>query len=258
MVNLIHLPCRVAGLYRWAARRGLVRRGSIDEGFVLHKLLSESFGKGALQPFRLFAARGRSLGELYAYSGSTGRELRSLAAVVASPSLSDFAQITDLRSKPMPVEFQSGTVLGFDVRVRPTRRSKRAMGRNPESGQRVFDKSREVDAYLLAQLRHKMPGGSNLSQTNPGVTRQEVYREWLQQKLGNACILDEFVLRKFQRTLSVRGRNVLVEGPDITVHGTITVRDSGLFAELLRKGIGRHKAFGYGMVLLRPPGVTTD
>lgn len=256
MLNLINVPCDLAGLYRWAARRGLVRRGSIDEGFVLHKLLSESFGKGKLQPFRLFAPRGRRLGEIFAYSKATGPELQSLAAAVASPVLDGITRVADLRSKPMPADFRRGRILGFDIRMRPTRRSKQVVGNNPSAGGRAFVKSREVDAYLLVQPQQVMSDQVELAESAPRVTRQVVYREWLQQKMGAAAILNEFTLRKFQRSLVMRGKNVLVEGPDVTVHGTVTVQDGRLFAGLLKNGIGRHKAFGYGMMLLRPPGVS--
>ena len=45
-----------------------------------------------------------------------------------------------------------------------------------------------------------------------------------------------------------------LEGPDATVHGTMTVTDPTAFARLLAHGVGRHRAYGYGMLLLRPPG----
>ena len=37
-----------------------------------------------------------------------------------------------------------------------------------------------------------------------------------------------------------------------TVHGTMTVTDPAAFAQLLAHGVGRHRAYGYGMLLLRP------
>ena len=33
----------------------------------------------------------------------------------------------------------------------------------------------------------------------------------------------------------------------------MTIRDPLAFGRLIRNGIGRHKAYGYGMLLLRPP-----
>ena len=37
-----------------------------------------------------------------------------------------------------------------------------------------------------------------------------------------------------------------------TVEGTLTVGDPDAFSRLLARGIGRHRAFGFGMLLLRP------
>ena len=36
--------------------------------------------------------------------------------------------------------------------------------------------------------------------------------------------------------------------------GTLTVTDPQAFAALLSGGVGRHAAFGFGMLLLSPPG----
>ena len=36
--------------------------------------------------------------------------------------------------------------------------------------------------------------------------------------------------------------------------GALTITDGEKFAQLLARGIGRHRAYGYGMLLLRPPG----
>ena len=37
------------------------------------------------------------------------------------------------------------------------------------------------------------------------------------------------------------------------MRGTLTITDPVEFGSLLANGIGRHKAYGYGMLLLRPP-----
>ena len=42
-------------------------------------------------------------------------------------------------------------------------------------------------------------------------------------------------------------------GPDATLNGTLRINDPNEFRTKLRTGIGRHKAYGYGMLLLRPP-----
>ena len=43
-----------------------------------------------------------------------------------------------------------------------------------------------------------------------------------------------------------------MEGPDVGFSGVLVVHDGEKFARLLSHGVGRHTAFGYGMLLLRP------
>ena len=114
--------------------------------------------------------------------------------------------------------------------------------------------SHEVDAFVLAhaEQREKAKTAQGESVTLK-VTRQDVYQDWLKCKLGNAAIPDQVRLHRFQRSLAMRGNKVLSEGPDVIIHGNVTVKDQTLFQQVLRKGIGRHKSFGYGMLLLRPP-----
>ena len=40
--------------------------------------------------------------------------------------------------------------------------------------------------------------------------------------------------------------------PDAIMHGALIVSDPGAFHALLARGVGRHCAFGFGMLLLRP------
>jgi CRISPR system Cascade subunit CasE len=50
-----------------------------------------------------------------------------------------------------------------------------------------------------------------------------------------------------------RSGSKAVNGPDAVVTGTLVVRDPARFAEALARGIGRFRAFGFGMLLLSPP-----
>jgi CRISPR system Cascade subunit CasE len=43
------------------------------------------------------------------------------------------------------------------------------------------------------------------------------------------------------------------EGPDATMSGTLRIDDPSAFASALSHGIGRHRTFGFGMLLLAPP-----
>ena len=62
-------------------------------------------------------------------------------------------------------------------------------------------------------------------------------------------------MQLFQRTRAVRKRQSRYsEGPDALMRGVLTVTDGQAFAELLARGVGRHRTYGYGMLLLRPEG----
>ena len=89
--------------------------------------------------------------------------------------------------------------------------------------------------------------------------REEVYREWLSVRLdrkgGASLDLEQTKLVSFQRTRAVRKLHTRhSEGPDAVLRGILTVTDPDAFAKLLADGVGRHRAYGYGMLLLRPPG----
>jgi CRISPR system Cascade subunit CasE len=47
--------------------------------------------------------------------------------------------------------------------------------------------------------------------------------------------------------------SVTINRPEATFHGTFEIQDPTQFAAMLARGVGRHRAYGYGMVLLRAP-----
>ena len=52
-------------------------------------------------------------------------------------------------------------------------------------------------------------------------------------------------------TLRRRGNARLVR-PSAVLEGTLSITDPVEFRQTLARGIGRHRAFGFGMLLLRP------
>ncbi len=253
-LHLVHVPLDMRSFNRWAGQRELIRRGAFDAGYALHILLSAMFGKGVLQPFRLFASERRRRAALYGYSSVDQAELGELATAVAPPDCEAVVDPRSLRSKPMPTDFERGQRLGFDLRLRPVRRLR---GDLPDA-QRAASLKRgsEVDAFRLA-LTRRFPAESGKpageAAAKAGVTRQSVYTEWLSERLGVAVDVEHCELAAFQRTRVIRGDNGGPEGPDAVLHGTMTVANADDFVRLLRKGVGRHRAYGYGMLLLRPP-----
>lgn len=239
-------------LARWAGERGWVRhRGhatGFDEGRVLHHLIDEMFGPHELRPFRLLVAPGSTVGSLYGYSERDGGTLRDECLVHAPPEHLSVVTIDRLESKALPPVWTNGRRIGFDLRARPVRR----LPKDIASGSKVFRKGVELDAYLAEALSHYPDDLTGMSGHNR--CRETVYLDWLAERLGMAAKLDRCSssLVRFQRTRISRGASG-PEGPDATFHGTLMVNDPEQFAVLLKRGVGRHLAYGYGMLLLRPP-----
>lgn len=249
---LIHAPLDMRVFNRWVGQRGLLRRGTFDPDFALHVLLSAMFGKRSLQPFRLFWSERRRCASLYAYADADHEALQEVAAAAASPDCIASLDPVALRSKPMPSIFAGGRRLGFDLRVRPVRRLRRDV-QDTRSGA-VARQGREVDAFRLALLQ-RCPDGWRESgaPAQDSMSRESTYAAWLSERLAGAATLEQCRLSSFSRSRAVRGDGLGPEGPDATLHGTLCVQNPESFARRLRKGVGRHRAYGYGMMLLRPP-----
>lgn len=221
---------------RWMGIRRLQ-----DRDHAMHCLLKETFGELAPQPFRLVTPRGGVKGVLYGY-GQTGADaLRQAANTFAEPLQARAIPPPSIDSKPMPLGWESGKRLGFELRVRPVIRKSRGADRP----------GAELDAYqVLAEthLKGAMPH-----------SREQVYSRWLSDQLerrgGAELESGQAKLVSFQRTCAFRRASSRhVEGPDALMRGVLNITDSEAFTHLLARGVGRHRAYGFGMLLLRPPG----
>lgn len=237
-LHLIHLPIPPRAFAQWARDPGIGPKGAQDDGATLHILLSALFGKGVLQPFRLFTPE-RGNASLYAYTSRPACELAETARMVGPPEMLAAVDIDQLRAKPMPRP-TAGQRLGFDLRFRPVRRL--------TEGGRV----RERDAFVLEACRDYPDDDKGMIAA--GRDRQAVYRDWLAERLPGAE-LETADLVRFQRLRVLRNGRAL-EGPDATMHGVLVVADPGVFSDALANGVGRHRAYGFGMLLLRPAGAT--
>lgn len=241
-LHLVELPLSLRSLHIWAGARGL--GDGLDEGAALHNLLGETFGPAVLQPFRLMVAPRARSGTLYAYSALDADNLHMQARAIMAPTQAAVIDLDLLRSLPRPAStWTAGQRLGFDLRIRPVVRLASDLRGADDSGTPVsFRKGAEVDVFLAAVLRDLR------------TTREAAYLDWLAARLAPVAVLERAAshLATFQRNRVQRnGRRI--EGPDAVVHGTLTVIDPAAFAGLLARGVGRHRSFGYGMLLLRPP-----
>jgi CRISPR system Cascade subunit CasE len=141
-------------------------------------------------------------------------------------------------------EFSGGETLGFRTRVCPVVRTRKAGSRPLQVNRHGRLKHREVDAFIHAIM---------VAPKDVTVDRRQVYTQWLGRELErdgagslNTADLVESKRERMQR------RRVSIERPNVVLEGHLTVRDPLAFRVLLSRGIGRHRAFGFGMLLLRP------
>lgn len=206
-----------------------------DPGYHLHAWSSAVFGPGAAQPFR-WVERSSTL---YAYSDRDRDALMATATQFAEPRA--FEAIRELRTKAMPDRWPAGTRVGFSLRMTPTVR----LAADVEGRAR---KGAEVDAYSAARWRE-----------GEAPSRADVYRHWLADQLlrhGDTTLesveVERYALaRMLRRSQGKKRTPTAVTLPDVECTGVAVTGER--FAELLARGVGRHRAFGFGMLLLRPP-----
>jgi CRISPR system Cascade subunit CasE len=270
-LHLIHVPAVMNELARFAHARNrgpIVRRrrdgreieSGLDEGRALHHLLDETFGPGALRPFRFMVAPGKAHGAIYAYSRQSKEALLTTARETAPPEGGRVLGLDRMSTREMPVSWTPGRRLAFDIRIRPVVRV-RANLADPRKPGAVYRAGAELDAFFVEAQRSHPEGRPRIVNGQPQAsamvaaerTREAVYRDWLAARLGTAAMLDpeRTTLQRFERTRVARAGGA-PEGPDATIHGELEVGDPAAFARVLADGIGRHRAYGYGMLLLRP------
>lgn len=237
---LMHTQPDPQRLAAWAARHRLLDKEG-DLGYALHALQRAAFGEHAPQPFRYLDAEEG----LLAYTRLDANELVQRAAlaapdVAAALGLGQTSRLGGMSVRPFPTQWAVGHALGFEVRVRPTIREGKT--------------GRERDAFLAAIEK--------AADQRPD--RSQVYVQWLSNFLtrqGGAELVDASMTR--YQLLGVTRRSQkgsaddvrqsrLVSGPDAVLAGQLRVKDSQAFAQLLAQGVGRHRAFGFGLLLLRP------
>lgn len=229
-LHLVRLRLRMPEFVRFAKDQGLLHVTEEGLGYAMHAWLAAMFGASSPKPFRFDGRRGELLG----YAATSADAMVAHAQAFASPIAYAALCPESLVSKPMPTEWPVGRSLRLDVEVCPVSR---------KDGD-------EKDVYLRALDR--------LGDGAP--VREVVYREWLTKQLDLAVAVQSVDIASLtQRERLVRpdraatGRRLrVVERPRVQCLVQAKVRDSAVFAELLARGVGRHRAFGFGMLLLAP------
>lgn len=256
-VHMIRADLDVNAFHRWAGSRDLIAQNTFDIGYALHCLLVESFGSDlAPKPFRAMISRPtpnqRRNGTFYGYTQCDAAALCAAAAMYADPLQSKILPASRIESKPMPTTWQIDQRLGFEVLIRPVVRPKK---RRLNTRDGIRHSGAETDVWQWE--------ASQYPQRTMARSREDVYIEWLAAQLARrgGAELDKSAtrLQSFQRVRAVRKhRSHTTEGPHAVLQGTLAVTDVDAFTSLIAHGIGRHRAYGYGMLLLRPPHLVTS
>jgi CRISPR system Cascade subunit CasE len=236
-LNMLRLDLDPEALIRFAQSQGFNQGQDEDLGYAVHAWLSACFGELAPKPFRVLGECKPRLG-LLAYSDRDSAELAERAAALADPEARKALAPSALAHARMPELWREGARLEFELLACPVTRRQRA----------------EKDVFL----RHleTLPAGT------PPPERGAVYRDWLAAQFDGAAALEGFrlegfhlvrLLRRTQSTAHSRTRSSpAITRPRALCRGTLRVADAARFQELLRRGVGRHRAFGFGMLLLQP------
>jgi CRISPR system Cascade subunit CasE len=233
-------------LFEFAKRRKLPT-WDLDVGYAVHCALRELFGEFAPQPFALDEKRDGGTQRwrpVLGYTTCDATTLREHAQLQADPWL--YQHLVDwnsLATKPMPAVWRVGQALTFTVRACPIVRTGSAHAHHK--------KGAEVDVYLV-RCRERP------EEDRPD--REVVYGQWLREHFERhpgATVRDlrveNFQIERLSRKNHPKEKRETVKGrPDVTFTGTLEVTDPVAFDALLRRGVGRHRAFGFGMLLLKP------
>ena len=233
---MIEMPLDFVGLMEFNDSQG--RGGVCDEdlGYTLHGWIAATFVRGAFLSFRVKETLSGL--RFYGYSSQPLAVLRRHAEIHATPLALSVARFDRTYEKPVLAEFPAGEVLGFEVRACPVSRGERERD--------VFD----VEVERATSRGEIQPD------------RNMVYTSWLAKRLADSgCIdLDKSLLdvSGFRIAMSLRqkpagehARRQSVRVPDVLYTGKLCVRDGRGFHDLLQRGIGRHRSFGFGMLMLR-------
>lgn len=238
---MVRLQLETKGLFDLARRRRLPMR-MLDTGYLVHCHLKELFGENAPMPFAVAGEAGRLLTVL-GYTTCEAESLQNHAQTYSDPSVYRNCIWPHLASKPLPTDWPEGKRLGFDVRACPVERK--------ASDGAFHRKGAEVDVFVSRCWK--------IGDRQIPVSREEIYCDWLSdqiRRIGGARLVKVSVRafkleRLLRRDHAPERKSCNVEKPGALFSGILDITGASQFNQLLRRGAGRHRTFGFGMILLK-------
>lgn len=210
-----------------------------DYGYLSHAFMRKAFCETSPQPFTV--KRIDNTLSIIGMSHVDVCEIQDSFCPEGDSLLNEIVASIRMKSMRLPDYYAENTQIRFSAQCCPVRRSSKT------------GKSVEKDAYLC-ELEH-----SEREKRKP-MTRHECYLEWLSKRMVNTgATLVEYDIRDFLlSTPSRRGGKdhsgspfIIGDRPRVEFYGVLSVEDPVKFSASLMAGIGRHKAFGYGMIDLQ-------
>ncbi|MDY3868955.1 MAG: type I-E CRISPR-associated protein Cas6/Cse3/CasE [Pyramidobacter sp.] len=255
--NMVRLKLNLGALYQWGRQ---MRLGD-DVGYLVHAASRAIWGEIAPQPFFVQSSKGCVLGYTNADEDQMRAAYETSAAERGKKLLVQALSISHHCCKKMPEQWRKDAVYQFSVFCRP-------MARNGKI---------EGDVWLLEMFRayQDAVGRGEFSGTVQEFRhqnenrREEIYTRWIQRQFASETQQESGKAAQLLRVsidglrcgpMTTRGdskhtgaprkgrqRNI----PELYATGTLRVADPEAFSRLMKRGIGRHRAFGYGMILLK-------
>ena len=228
-MHLVQLPINITKAVRHL--QAFLRPSALeDDSLVLKTALTEALDGPVVRPWAVHARRGATL-TIVGYSDLAAEQVNERRAL-ALPSVQ--AAIGEALSVEMP-PLKPGSRFQYSVRFVPTIRV------TPTGNKRHGER----DAFLVA-ADEAGPDGK--------LTRDLVYRDYLENKLSGAsietCRLESFRLARLVRPkVEGHGNKTM---PEAVLGGVLEITDPETFSAVLRAGVGRQRAYGYGMIRLQP------
>ena len=228
-LNLMQGQIDLVKLARWSAEQRIS-----DPDRALHCLMYGSFGASSVpKPFlaKVHGSGQSAAGVVLGYTTLTAEELQQTARETQTVAMEAVMAPEAIRTTATPDHWETGTQFRFSVRVFPTERGRWYKG----------DKRSERDIYQPDKVGE--------------ISRAQLYCEWVAERLrqqGGAVPLEDTLAMTSYATRRIRRQRTATffTATEATISGALAVIDPEGFSRLLATGIGRHRAYGYGMILL--------
>lgn len=249
-LNMICFDLNLRALSIWGHQ---CRLGE-DPGYLVHAALRKIWGRLGPQPFLIQQEQSRVLGYTQADEDQLRQRLKNFHPDTPKDSfLHEVFTLPEICFRPMPLEWENGSRYQFSVYCRPTAR----LGNVESDIWLLKNYCAWREAYCNRTFTSSL---QNFRKLHKGEI-EETYHQWLQRRFAPAAELQNVIITGSRSSrLTTRGqedhngapvRSKRRSYPETTFTGRLRITNPQAFDRLVRHGVGRHCAFGFGMLLLR-------